>query len=110
MNKEQIELYQLKKKELTEEDKIYISGFKAAIDYMDRIKSDRITELMPASGNMGYMGRRVVDLMHDDMEERMINRLFYEIESCEENYAEISIPEEDDEDEEEDDEDDVVHF
>lgn len=84
MNKEQIELYQLKKKDLSETDKIYISGFKAAIDYLKIIKSEQIHELINATGNMGYMGRRIVDLMHDDLEERMVDRMFHEIETLSE--------------------------
>lgn len=85
MNKEQIELYQLKKKDLSEVDKIYISGFKAAVDYLGIIFSDQTNEMLPASGNMGYMGRRVVCLIHDDYEERMVDRLFHEIEMLSES-------------------------
>ena len=99
MNKEQIELYQLKKKDLSETDKIYISGFKAAVDYLGIIFGDQTSELLPASGNMGYVGRRIVYLMHDDYEERMIDRLFHEIEMLSEpdEFDLDVIPDPDDE-------------
>lgn len=84
MNKEQIELYQLKKKNLSEVDKVYISGFKAAVDYLDEIKKYQTMDTTEATNNMGYMARRMIDLFHDDYEERMIDRLFYEIESLSE--------------------------
>lgn len=82
MNKEQIELYQLKKKDLTEEDKIYISGFKAALDFMDIIKSNKFDETFKMENETGYPVRRFIDISYEMFTEKMIERLFYEIDQA----------------------------
>lgn len=85
MNKEQIELYRLKKKKLSEVDKVYISGFKAAVDYLGEIAKHQNIDTMEVKNNMGYMARRMISLFYDDYEERIISRLFHEMKMLADN-------------------------
>ena len=80
MNKDQIELYELKRRDLSEVDKVYISGFKAAVDYLGEISKYQVIDTMEVKNNMGYMARRMIDLFNDDYDERMVSRLFHEME------------------------------
>ena len=98
MNKEQIELYQLKKKELKEPDKIYISGFKAALDFMDTIKGNKFDESFKMDNETGYPVRRFIDIAYEMFTEKMIERLFYEIDQASDTdeFDLDSIPDADD--------------
>lgn len=98
MNKQQIELYEIKKKELREADKCYIRGFKAAMDYLvERHSPDIDQDLLKMDSGYRSVFRMLKRGFFDNIEEALIDRMFYEIDACIEYYQETDpeIPDED---------------
>lgn len=98
MNKQQIELYLIKKKELHEVDKYYITGFKAAMDYLvERHSPDIDQDLLKMDSGYRSVFRMLKRGFFDNIEESLIDRMFYEMDKCVESYQEMNpeIPDED---------------
>ena len=95
-------LYALKVKELKEVDRIYMKGFKAALDYIAcKAIPEAEDDLFHIDNDDLRMGaKRSFHYTSDYFLEKLYDRLFYEIEATTDYYAEVYaadlIPDEDD--------------